>query len=161
MKKLLPFLMITFVLCSCHSPQKKVKKPKKGVTYLVGRYPGKGWIEHNPPKFKALQSFEKYVPDKLVLTLEYLKHYSVAKYKNEIDSKFTILSWDKVEELTSDLGKWSVIHCIGNKFQVLFYFLEKENGLVIVKLIAPDATTMALVKPEVDRYVLELWERKL
>lgn len=157
------FLTITTLSCAGSQPQSKTSPKKTGAIYLVGRLPGAQWVEHNPPRFGAAQSFETAPagPNRGILTLENLSDFTARAYLENLKNGLNGLIMKELDPLESDIGTWRRLHLFTARFHSIVYLHTEERQLIVVKLIAYNAETLALLQKDADVYVKNLWIRKL
>ena len=137
-----------------------IQQPEKNPEFIIGRLPGKSWREHNPPKFKADQSFE---------TIDSLRKSVLAVYKNGKDSTIEKLFFSlkskysdgkyQIEEsiFNSHEGDWKTLTIAGKSFISRVYAIRKAEILIWVQFTSPDTVNFALYSSDAQRYINNFW----
>lgn len=138
----------------------RINNPKQNPQMVRGRLPGESWIEHNPPKFNALQSFEMNSKIyRVILTLNYAEsELNDKKFLMKIITSQDLSSNYTVETpLPTREGSWQRIYAETETLYVRLYGIKKKDKIFWIQFISDNKDTMANLTPDVHRYVEDFW----
>lgn len=160
------FIGLLFYRCNSSNVQEGkpyyVKEPKENPIYLTGRLPGKGWIEHDPPKFSSNQSFEAlYGWEKVILFVRFEKNerspelYSQFIYENLAKQKGIQNSYR--EKFITSEGIWLKSTLVYSSGYYDLYVIRKKDYLIAVHYIAGSDDTYHHFSKDAANYVKNFW----
>ena len=158
----LPLLLLFF---SCQSPQLDTGEPVHlqdatgKPAYLMGRLPGERWVEHNPPKMNARQSFEgydRYRPCILGL-FSRVDSQSGEDFLTDLASKLSNAKAVRQPVLKTGEGDWANLTFETSGSFARIYALQKAGQIYWIQLTSRDPDVQALCLPDTVRYIKNLY----